>query len=309
MRTLIALFGTVVLSLILIVEHPDLAIDPGRLSESHQNLNHDCLRCHTLMRGAVIQKCVSCHTLAGIGRMTSVGVSLPAGGLRKILFHQDLATTDCMGCHTIHFSGRRGTEHERFQHGFLLASARDDCASCHSHEKPNNLLHQQKVGQQCVACHRTDTWNTISFDHKQLASQQANCGLCHKKDRPTDTLHSQASDDCLRCHGTERWRPATFDHDKYFRFDRNHPSGCANCHMNFSTFEKYSCYGCHEHSPARMANKHRKEGINDFENCVKCHRSGNEHEAKRDRKRSSSREHGDHSERKRHRGKKDKHDD
>jgi hypothetical protein len=92
---------------------------------------------------------------------------------------------------------------------------------------------------------------------------------------------------CVQCHTTDKWKPSTFDHTKYFRFDGNHPSNCADCHDVNKTFSTYTCYNCHEHRPDKIEKEHIKEGIRNFSNCVECHRSGDEDEAERrfDRKR------------------------
>lgn len=73
------------------------------------------------------------------------------------------------------------------------------------------------------------------------------------------------------CHGQERWKPATLDHDKLFVLDRDHDGECATCHRN-NEFSRYTCYGYHEHSPAKVRAEHVKEGIPVFENCMECHR-------------------------------------
>ena len=45
------------------------------------------------------------------------------------------------------------------------------------------------------------------------------------------------------------------------------------CHTG-SVHRKYTCYDCHEHTPANMQAKHRDEGITEnLQNCVRCHRS------------------------------------
>ena len=31
------------------------------------------------------------------------------------------------------------------------------------------------------------------------------------------------------------------------------------------------CYGCHEHTPAKIRAEHQEEGIRDFEKYVDCH--------------------------------------
>lgn len=54
-------------------------------------------------------------------------------------------------------------------------------------------------------------------------------------------------------------------------FDRHHRTTCDTCHRN-GDYSRYTCYGCHEHSPANVRAEHLKEGIRNFENCVECHR-------------------------------------
>ncbi|MGQ9768653.1 MAG: hypothetical protein ACUVSS_15535 [Anaerolineae bacterium] len=40
----------------------------------------------------------------------------------------------------------------------------------------------------------------------------------------------------------------------------------------------YTCYGCHEHTPAKIESEHLEEGIWNFADCVKCHPTGREGE-------------------------------
>ena len=72
----------------------------------------------------------------------------------------------------------------------------------------------------------------------------------------------------------------TFEHEKYFRFDKHHRTECETCHME-NDYNKYTCYGCHEHSRSKVREEHVEEGIYKYEICVECHRSGDEHEAER----------------------------
>lgn len=46
---------------------------------------------------------------------------------------------------------------------------------------------------------------------------------------------------------------------------------CETCHKN-NDYSLYTCYGCHEHSQAKIRAEHVEEGIQNFENCVECHR-------------------------------------
>ena len=91
-------------------------------------------------------------------------------------------------------------------------------------------------------------------------------------------LHADLKADCGVCHKTDAWEPATYDHDKYFRFDRDHPPNCADCHLG-ADYSSYTCYECHRRGEVRE--EHLDEGIRDYEVCVDCHRSGDEDEAKR----------------------------
>ncbi|UCE86326.1 MAG: hypothetical protein JSU66_00845 [Deltaproteobacteria bacterium] len=167
-------------------------------------------------------------------------------------------------------------------------------------------LHTALADPTCGACHaeHAATFNRrppVRFAHTALtASARAACATCHVA--PTDSLHAGVDERCGACHGTGRWTPADYDHDRYFRFDRAHPPDCGSCHPG-GVLERYTCYGCHEHTPQNMAREHREEGIRDFEACVQCHRSGDEHEiewagARRDReergrRRARERDHDD----------------
>jgi hypothetical protein len=60
-----------------------------------------------------------------------------------------------------------------------------------------------------------------------------------------------------------------------FVLDADHQTRCETCHVN-SDYARYSCYGCHEHTPSNVRSKHEEEGVRDFDNCVKCHRSADD---------------------------------
>jgi len=65
------------------------------------------------------------------------------------------------------------------------------------------------------------------------------------------------------------------------------------CHVedNYST---YTCYGCHEHTLAKVRREHVEEGIRNFEDCVSCHRSADEDsEADGDREGEGARHRGE----------------
>jgi hypothetical protein len=54
---------------------------------------------------------------------------------------------------------------------------------------------------------------------------------------------------------------------------------CASCHPD-NNYKKYTCYGCHEHSPAKIRQEHEKVKIYSYQNCILCHLSGDKEETK-----------------------------
>ena len=168
-------------------------------------------------------------------------------------------STLCIECHALTDIGLRTTKGAALpQHGL------------------KSSFHQDLIEQDCVACHSDHRGPKLTqrsrkpFSHALLRTAvQDRCASCHTA--PTDNLHRRISGSCNQCHGQERWKPATLDHDKLFVLDRDHDAECATCHQN-NEFSRYTCYGCHEHTPAKVRAEHVKEGIPDFENCMECHR-------------------------------------
>lgn len=101
------------------------------------------------------------------------------------------------------------------------------------------------------------------------ASGMAACGRCHESRKPRDELHQDVGAGCGLCHTTDRWRTTTFDHARFPVFDANHPARCASCHPD--AFDRYSCYGCHAHTPAFVAMRHREVHAVDRDDCAGCH--------------------------------------
>lgn len=187
---------------------------------------------------------------------------------------------DCFSCHTL-----------------LAGAPAAKCAACH---RPGDIgvrstkgvalagakertrrIHEMVTGE-CDRCHsehggRFGPGATRRFSHELLPRDvAAGCSSCHAGQKPADAIHASLQAECAPCHGTKAWTPATFDHERSFRFDRNHPPRCADCHRAGSSLKEYSCTGCHEHSLDRMERKHREEGITNLDRCRRCHPSGDE---------------------------------
>lgn len=203
---------------------------------------------------------------------------LMVGPGKLIPGHKQLET-DCFACHT----SFRGAASER-------------CVTCHkpadigrlttlgkSITKPltSSAFHQHLLNQDCVGCHSDHAGVKFyrqqgRFNHALLQPDtRRQCQTCHKS--PSDSLHRQITGNCAQCHTQDKWTPATFDHNKYFVLDSDHDTSCVTCHVR-SDYNRYTCYGCHEHTPANIRREHIEEGIRNFDNCIECHRSANEHD-------------------------------
>jgi hypothetical protein len=217
--------------------------------------------------------------------LTFVYPNLMVGPGKLIPGHQAL-NDDCFACHAP-----------------LVGAQSARCVTCHKPQDIGRLattglavtkpltttpFHQQLINQDCVACHSDHAGvkrfrSQGHFDHALLnTATRAQCQTCHKS--PSDALHQPPSGNCTQCHSQEKWKPASIDHDRFFLLDRDHKTECVTCHVR-NDYSRYTCYGCHEHTPAKIRREHVEEGIRSFENCVECHRSANKHDSRGSAKR------------------------
>lgn len=277
-----------------IIFFPYYTINPGVMIEDHMYLKNDCLSCHTLGAGVQTEKCVRCHQISEIGLVLVDGKERQDVNTRSSLLHQSIINIQCYDCHTEHNGLSRENATLRFRHNVLSAELQKECINCHSTQKPEDDVHKTLMIN-CSECHNTDAWKPSHFKHELLGEKLNECRNCHENKKPSDVLHKSFGNavQCIQCHTTDKWKPSTFDHTKYFRFDINHTSNCIDCHDVNKTFETYTCYNCHEHSPAKIEKEHLKEGIRNFSNCVECHRSGDEKETEGKRKKKRGRNRDD----------------
>jgi hypothetical protein len=188
--------------------------------------------------------------------------------------HADIAT-DCFACH----APLRGASSERCIacHALSDIGLRTSKGVALANKSVKTSFHQDLIEQDCVGCHSDHQGPKLTqrsrkpFSHSLLrVAVREQCQSCHKS--PPDTLHRQVTGNCTQCHSQQAWKPATFAHEKFFVLDRDHTTRCETCHVN-NNYKTYTCYGCHEHNPARVRAEHMEEGIRNFENCVECHRS------------------------------------
>ncbi len=275
-RTYYWFAGAMVFGIGLLLISPFYAINPGVLSKGHESLQNDCMGCHTLVQGAVTEKCVACHKQNDIGRVLVSGILATKTNERANLLHKNIKEINCVVCHREHTGESKDIAIKKFSHDIIGSGVKEKCSACHDYQKPKGDFHSE-LKAECSGCHNTNRWNDAKFNHKQGGIVIDNCGKCHEKDKPSDDLHKnfKPGESCSACHTTDAWKPSTFDHSKYFIFDKDHTSTCTNCHEPGNNFKTYTCYNCHEHTQAKISREHLKEGISDFANCVKCHRSSN----------------------------------
>ena len=190
--------------------------------------------------------------------------------------HAALAN-DCFACH----APMRGAAEARCVgcHGLADIGVRTVAGQPLQARAGHVPFHQQLARPGCMACHGGHSGAQgairVRFEHTLLASAvRTQCAGCHVA--PTDRLHGPLASNCGECHATTAWKPANFAHERFFVLDANHRAECATCHAG-ANFSSYTCTGCHEHSPDRLAAEHAEEGIRATADCVRCHRSTSGH--------------------------------
>jgi hypothetical protein len=225
-----------------------------------------------------VLKAILLLNLIVLSLLVFVYPNLMVGPGKLIPGHKQLEG-DCFACHT----ALRGVNPAK-------------CVGCHKpveiglrttlglpviKPRTSSPFHQQLMSENCVACHSDHAGVKRyavqgRFNHGLLKQETRDqCQSCHKP--PVDALHRQIAGNCVQCHTQERWTPATFDHGKFFVLDGDHNARCVSCHLR-NEYARYTCYGCHEHTPDNIRRKHIEEGISKFDNCVECHRSSKQHD-------------------------------
>ncbi len=242
-----------------------------------------CVTCHQQLEAAFIsthivsfgQECLACHDgLDTYGQAFDHNQQLfPLLGK-----HAQVACEDC------HPGARNISD---------LRDTPQDCYACHAQDD----VHQGQFGQDCAACHQVNDWRQATFDHSLTAfpldgaHARLTCEQCHPNRQFKGTSTACAAChaepvyhqglfglECAACHSTEAWSPARFD--ERHTFPLNHGEAgvvdCKVCHVD--SLQAYTCYGCHEHQPTKIAKKHQEEGIRNFQDCMHCHPTGRKEE-------------------------------
>ena len=197
--------------------------------------------------------------------MVAPGALIPA--------HAEL-TTDCFACH----APLRGASPQRCMvcHAAADIGVRTSKGAQVVRKVVRAPFHQDLIAKDCMACHSDHQGPKLTrvsrkaFSHDLLRADKLDqCERCHVA--PKTNLHSRIEGKCGQCHSSQHWTPATFDHTPYFELDRDHDVKCVTCHVGHD-YTRYTCYGCHEHTPEKVRADHEEEGISrNLDRCAECH--------------------------------------
>lgn len=189
----------------------------------------DCKQCHsTLVFNEAKTDCVSCHKDMHSG---SVG-------------------NDCVRCHTSNSWVVDNIPELHEENGFALTGSHSNlsCTECH---KSETNLRFDKIGNECISCHRDDYLDSENPNHIS-ANYATSCTDCHN---PLATA----------------WTPATFDHEKFPLTLGHEVQDCNKCHTTALYADTSSeCISCHQNDFNKTTNPNH-ESAQFSTDCVSCH--------------------------------------
>ncbi len=218
------------------------AIDHSQCKNCHQDYHNG-----EFMVNGDRPDCIDCHILEEKFTFTTYGFeehnasSFPLEGAHM--------ATPCFACHV-------DEEHWSFR------NIGQSCVDCHDDIHQDYLDVSFYPDQDCTACHNSENWHEIAFDHQLTewpltgAHNEVDCRSCHFEttENPDSIIQSftdLGSDciqchsnihgdqfeidnvtDCARCHVTESWQASIFDHNTTnFPLDGKHIEvDCKECH-------------------------------------------------------------------------------
>jgi hypothetical protein len=252
-----------------------------------------CVDCHPLPAshtGVFDSDCDQCHDPAG----------WQPANLEGAPFDHETGTDFSLALHPLDYQGQPMTCVACHPGGFSAAEI-GSCSACHGEQDAAFIQqHTAQVGPACLECH--DGRDRMrGFDHQLIfplegAHVAVACLDCHidgaYKTSVSQCVQCHAEPavhagffglECQDCHTSVAWSPAYL---KMHAFPLDHgesgTTACQVCHP--ASYVEYTCYGCHEHQPAEIAEEHAEEGISSAEmaNCTECHPTGLKEEGEDD---------------------------
>ncbi len=234
-------------------------------TDCHENYHKDDFEGLSLGR----QDCSDCHSLDQDFSYSSYGLlehdssDFPLSGAHM--------ATPCFACH-------KEAENSRWTFAFDA----HNCVACHEDIHQGFISNKFYPEQDCEACHSTEYWADIDFDHdrtnwalegahattacaechfedqahQQFAELDSKCQTCHENSHG-DQFGPSQSVDCTQCHrSAQDWQAYNFDHQKTaFPLEGRHAEiDCAACHKvqaeqpdagPLYKIKKFECIDCH----------------------------------------------------------------
>lgn len=196
--------------------------------------------------------CESCHTVQGY---LPTRYSIDDHQKSRYPLSGAHLATPCEACHTA-LKDTRG-KYAKF------AFDKTFCSECHK-DIHNSEADKWMTKSTCDACHKTDDWGSVTFDHSQtryplegrhkeaacsachriqmgpkkivrLKPLSITCGECHKDVHQGQLVRveEQGKTECNRCHTPAGWHWLRFDHnrDSRYKLDGAHIKvACDQCH-------------------------------------------------------------------------------
>jgi hypothetical protein len=114
----------------------------------------------------------------------------------------------------------------------------------------------------CADCHAS----------QQFRGTPKECSACHTEPE----IHAGIFGlDCAACHTATAWAPAQLtQHTFPFEHGSQGEIACATCHAD--SYVTYTCYGCHDHDPAKSQREHTDMNLttDQLNDCAACHATG-----------------------------------
>jgi hypothetical protein len=265
--------------------HLEVGCADCHVDNQFEDLPSDCVNCHSepaVHLGSFDQDCSTCHNSGTWKPAFLEGQDFDH--LNQTEFSLEKHRADfagspltCVGCHGSNV------------HEFATAT----CTFCHAQNDPGFIgLHQAQYGDKCLECHdgvdRMHEFTHADFFPLDGRHEEISCQDCHAgnlyKDTPDECAACHLEPQihagyfgltCEYCHLTSDWYPAQLISHK-FPIDHGGEGQveCQVCHND--TYDKYSCYGCHEHHMVEIADKHFEIGITsqNLPTCIDCHADG-----------------------------------
>ncbi|MEO0471748.1 MAG: cytochrome c family protein [Bacteroidota bacterium] len=262
-----------------------------------QHVSVDCRECHegSFMEPIDFANCNHCHEDYHQGEFAAASGISPdciechslAQGFDYSLYtleqHQETVfplegahiATPCFACHVDEKEDR-----------WSFRNIGSECVDCHQNIHEGFIADRWYSEESCVACHVSDAWTAVNFDHSQTdfvldgAHLETECRACHFEMSADQQSYVQIFEglghdcvschenvhgdefavdgvtDCVRCHVTASWFPEKFDHNlTAFPLDGRHA--------------EVDCRACHEVDQAD-GSKTIVYKIQKFE-CIDCH--------------------------------------